>query len=139
MVSLSRCPISGGSRADSSPVRWGWALRGDAPTPILLFPLTLKRKSCPIVWRGPPPLLPHINLRTAQRRRRTQTVAEHALIEQLYQFSRRPIIHFPETGDHARRARIEKAARQAYQSFALDLFTQSGLTGAEHDQISREP
>src|SRR2546422_2697805 len=53
----------------------GWRFVGMRQPPLFLFPLTLQRKSSPIIWRRPPRLFPHIDLRAAQRRRRTQAVA----------------------------------------------------------------
>src|SRR5262249_10990062 len=103
-----------------------------------LFPLSKQYKSRPEVRRRPAFLSGHFKLSRPQSRPRWQTVFEHPLIKKLHQFRRRQIVYSPQTCDHARRASIHKSAGQPDQSLALDLFAQSSLACAEHDQIGVE-
>src|SRR5262249_61176245 len=102
------------------------------------LPLSKQHKSGPEVWRRPAFISGNVKLSRSQSRPCWQTVFEHPLIKQLHQFSRGQIVDTPQTRDHARRAGVHKSAHEADQSLALDLFAQSRLASAEHDQIGVE-
>lgn len=63
----------------------------------------------------------------------------HAAIEALHQIGRRRIINLPEARHYTRHAREHKPARQPDQTLASDFFAESGLAGAQDDQIGIEP
>src|SRR5215813_15065437 len=103
-----------------------------------LFPLPLQNKTGPEVGRRPAFLPGQFKLSRSQSRPGRLTVFEHAPIKKLHQFGRSQIVDIPQTRDHAWRAGVHKSAGQPDQSLPLDLFTQSRLARAEHDQIGVE-
>src|SRR5262249_5638785 len=102
------------------------------------LPLSVQHKTGPEVGRRPAFLSEHFKLSRSQSRPRRQAVFEHPLIKKLHQFRRRQIVYIPQPRPHARRAGVHKSARQPDQPLALDLFAQSRLARAEHDQIGVE-
>src|SRR5262249_62283352 len=60
-----------------------------------LLPLTLDGKCGPVMGRLPSLILPHRNLRRSKRRRRSQPLSQHSLIESFHQLRCGPIIYPP--------------------------------------------
>ena len=81
-------------------------------------------------------LFPHLDLRCAQSRCRAFAMLQHLLVELRHQVGSCFVVHAPQTHNDASRARIHKAPRQPDQSFALDVFAETGLASAQNHQFS---
>src|SRR6476469_5081134 len=85
-------------------------------------PLTLQHETGPIIRIVPAFGLRNTNLRRLQSLGRTFPVSKHLFIELSHQCSRRSVVHFPETRDHAHSTRIHETARECDQTLPADLF-----------------
>ena len=64
---------------------------------------------------------------------------QHSLVKVLHDQGCCAVVDLPQRRHHARRAGVEKPARQPDETFALDLSAAGGLARAQHDQVCPEP
>src|SRR5215475_2393871 len=104
-----------------------------------LLPLSLERKGGPVVRRSPALIPPHRYLGGFERRRRTQSLSQHAVVEPLHKIRRSPVVYQPQTRHHSRRPGVHKTARQSDQPLAFDLLTERRLAGRERHTVRPQP
>src|SRR5687768_6234795 len=105
---------------------------------LQLPPLSLNREGGPIVRRLPLLLTPHLDLCGAKRGGRALPILQHLLVETRHQLRRRLVAHVPQAHHDTRGAGVHEPSRKPDQPFTSDLFPETGLTRAQHNEFGRK-